>query len=175
MLRTPNNKRAFSLALALCLAAIACTPSADAVNSIQNEQGRSDERARAVDDDEGRKDENVERNAPFALARHSGGLSGGRLTQLSGELTLRGTCLTLRSGQGEYALVWPRDAAMRGEADGKWTVDLVTPRGRRSLALGDRITVGGYGGARSAVEGAHIVEKLGLDCPDKAWMVQGLP
>ncbi len=163
------------IALASSLAAIACTPSANSVNSIQDEDARANQQALAVDDGLGRKDEKVERQVPFALARHSGDLSGGRLTRLSGDLALRGTCLTLRSLQGEYALVWPRNAALRPEADGKWAVDLVTPQGRRSLILGDRITVGGYGGSRSAVAGARIVEKLGPDCPDKAWIVQGLP
>lgn len=173
MLRTRHKKRMSLLALTSSLAAIACTPSADAVNSIQNEQARANDPAVAGDAPLG-EDDDLERSAPFSLARHSGGLAGGRLTRLSGELTLRGACLTLRGPQGEHALVWPRGAALRPEADGKWAIDLATPRGHRSLGLGDRITVGGYGGARSAVEGPHIVDKLASDCPDKAWIVQGL-
>lgn len=178
MLRIRGGKHKCVLVGASCLAAIACTPSADAVNSLQNEQARgdgADEWARARADARSGKDEKVDRSEPFVLARHSGGLSGGRLTRLSGELMLRGTCLTLRSRQGEYALIWPRDAAVGGESDGNWSVELATPQGRRSLAPGDRLTVGGYGGARSAVEGTHIVDKPGPDCPDKAWIVQGLP
>jgi hypothetical protein len=117
----------------------------------------------------------VEGSNELIIARHSGGMGGGRLSQLSGELMLRGSCLVLRSARGDYALVWPSDAAARRQADARWAVSLATPQGPRSLATGSRITVGGYGGARSAVEGAHIVEKLARDCPDGAWIVQGLP
>jgi hypothetical protein len=165
---TAYKKQIRLLSLASCLLAIACTPAAEPLNSIQNEQGR------AVDDMQGGKDETVERNAPFTLARHSGGLSGGRLTQLSGKLTLSGTCVTLSGRQGEYGLIWPRDATARRQSDGRWAIDLTTPRGVRSLVIGDQISVTGYGGARSVVQGVEILQNPASDCPDKAWIVQGL-
>jgi hypothetical protein len=168
MLYIAHRKQVSLLSMAPCLSAIACTPSAEAVNSIQNEQ------AGAVDDDRGPTDATVERDAPFTPARHSGGLSGGRLTRLSGTLTLSGTCLTLSGRQGEYALIWPRHATARQHADGRWAIDLVSPQGVRSLVVGDQISVSGYGGARSVVQGAEILQNLASDCPDKAWIVQGL-
>lgn len=116
----------------------------------------------------------MEQDPPFALARHSGGLSGGRLTQLSGKLTLNGTCLTISGRQGEYALIWPRDATARRHADGRWAIDLASPHGRRSFTIGEQMTVSGYGGARSVVQGAELLQNPASDCPDKAWIVQGL-
>lgn len=157
-----------SCALVSSLLTGACMPSANPAQAVQgeNREPAGSGPARADPDPKFAQD--------LILARHQGGLSGGRLTGIRGELVLRGSCLLLTTPRGEYSLIWPRESSARKQSSGTWIVDLNSARGLTSLGTGAEVGFTGFGGGRSTIAGVKMLSALSDDCPKKAWVIQGL-